>query len=240
MLTYAYRGFKINVTKQEIGFKADFPHLHINDKQACGIGGYTMIIGLTGSIATGKSAVANMFKQLDIPVIDADKIAREVVEPGEEAYEQIVQQFGTDILFPDGMLDRKKLGSIVFQNEEKRQTLNQIMHPAIRKKMDADKNDYLQQGYQTVVLDIPLLFEGKRDRSEFDKILLVAVSEDIQLARLLERDKMGEEDARNRINSQMPIKEKIPLADAVIYNEGTLDETKEQLVAILNDWGVNY
>lgn len=198
-----------------------------------------MIIGLTGSIATGKSTVAKMFKDLGIPVIDADKIAREVVEPGEEAYEQIIQQFGTNILFSDGTLDRKKLGSIVFQNEEKRETLNQIVHPAIQKKMDAYKNNYLQQGFKTIVLDIPLLFEGKRDRNEFDKILLVAVSEDIQLARLLERDKMGEEDARNRINSQMPIKEKIPLADAVIYNNGTLNETKEQLLRILNDWDVN-
>ncbi|MFA8437877.1 dephospho-CoA kinase [Pueribacillus sp. YX66] len=198
-----------------------------------------MIIGLTGSIATGKSTVAKMFKDLGIPVIDADKIAREVVEPGEEAYEQIIQQFGTNILFSDGTLDRKKLGSIVFQNEDKRETLNQIVHPAIQKKMDAYKNNYLQQGFKTIVLDIPLLFEGKRDRNEFDKILLVAVSEDIQLARLLERDKMGEEDARNRINSQMPIKEKIPLADAVIYNNGTLNETKEQLLRILNDWDVN-
>lgn len=198
-----------------------------------------MIIGLTGSIATGKSTVANMFKELDIPVIDADKIARKVVEPGEEAYEQLVKHFGTDILFPDGTLDRKKLGSIVFQNEEERQTLNQIIHPAIHKKMDDDKYVFLKRGYKTVVLDIPLLFEGKRNRNEFDKILLIAVSEDVQLKRLLERDKMGEEDARNRINSQMPIKEKIPLADAVIYNDGTIEETRNQLIAILDEWGVN-
>lgn len=198
-----------------------------------------MIIGLTGSIATGKSTVANMIKELGIPVIDADKIAREVVEPGEPAYEQIVNQFGQGILFPDGTLDRKKLGSIVFQNKEKREQLNCIVHPAIRKKMDAQKNDYLQRGFKTVVMDIPLLFEGKRNQNEFDKILLVAVSEEVQLKRLLERDKMGEEDARNRIRSQMPIKEKIPLADAVIWNNGTLEETKAQLLAILKKWGVN-
>ncbi len=198
-----------------------------------------MIIGLTGSIATGKSTVANMIKELGIPVIDADKIAREVVEPGEPAYEQIVNQFGQGILFPDGTLDRKKLGSIVFQNKEKREQLNRIVHPAIRKKMDAQKNDYLQRGFKTVVMDIPLLFEGKRNQNEFDKILLVAVSEEVQLKRLLERDKMGEEDARNRIRSQMPIKEKIPLADAVIWNNGTLEETKAQLLAILKKWGVN-
>lgn len=196
-----------------------------------------MIIGLTGSIATGKSTVAKMFEEMNIPVIDADKVAREVVEPGEKAYQQIVDFFGTEILFPDGTLNRKKLGSIVFQNEEKRNVLNRIVHPVIRERMDQQKEEYLAKGFETVVLDIPLLFEGNR-QAEFDKVLLVAVSEETQLKRLLERDKMGKEDALNRIRSQMPIKDKIPLADAVIYNDGTLEETKEQLVTILKKWGV--
>lgn len=196
-----------------------------------------MIIGLTGSIATGKSTVANMIKEMNIPVIDADKVAREVVEPGEKAYEQIVEYFGTEILFPDGTLNRKKLGTIVFQDEEKRNVLNSIVHPVIRERMDQQKEEYLAKGYKTVVLDIPLLFEGNR-QDEFDKVLLVAVSEETQLKRLLERDKMGKEDALNRIRSQMPIKDKIPLADAVIYNDGTIEETKTQLIAILKKWGV--
>ena len=196
-----------------------------------------MIIGLTGSIATGKSTVANMIKEMNIPVIDADKVAREVVEPGEKAYEQIVEYFGTEILFPDGTLNRKKLGTIVFQDEEKRNVLNSIVHPVIRERMDQQKEEYLAKGYKTVVLDIPLLFEGNR-QDEFDKVLLVAVSEETQLKRLLERDKMGKEDALNRIRSQMPIKDKIPLADAVIYNDGTIEETKAQLIAILKKWGV--
>lgn len=213
--------------------------LHKFGVKQCLNGGYAMIIGLTGSIATGKSTVANMLKELGIPVIDADQIARDVVEPGEAAYEQIVQQFGQEVLFPDGTLDRKKLGSIVFKNREKREQLNRIVHPAIHKKMDEQKQSYIEQGYKTIVLDIPLLFEGNRDRKEFDKILLVAVSEEVQLKRLLERDQMGEEDAKNRIKSQMPIKEKIPLADAVIDNDGTIEETKKQLLAILDEWGVN-
>lgn len=196
-----------------------------------------MIIGLTGSIATGKSTVANMIKEMNIPVIDADKVAREVVEPGEKAYEQIVEYFGTEILFPDGTLNRKKLGTIVFQDEEKRNVLNSIVHPVIRERMDQQKEEYLAKGYNTVVLDIPLLFEGNR-QDEFDKVLLVAVTEETQLKRLLERDKMGKEDALNRIRSQMPIKDKIPLADAVIYNDGTIEETKTQLIAILKKWGV--
>ncbi|PWA05460.1 dephospho-CoA kinase [Pueribacillus theae] len=197
-----------------------------------------MIIGLTGGIASGKSTVAGMFEELGIPVVDADMIARKVVEPGEEAYRQIIAHFGKSVLFPDGTLNRKKLGSIVFKNEKERLALNNIIHPAVREKMDEEKNDYLAKGHQTVVLDIPLLFEG-RDKKSFDKILLVAVSEDVQFKRLVERDQMGEEDAANRIQSQMPIKDKIPLSDAVIYNDGTIEETKEQLLTILEKWGVN-
>lgn len=197
-----------------------------------------MIIGLTGSIATGKSTVSAMFQKKNIPVVDADQIAREVVEPGEEAYEQIVNHFGKDILFPDGTLDRKKLGSIVFENEAERLKLNSMIHPAIHKKMEDEKNKYIAHGHEAVVLDIPLLFEGKRKRT-FDKILLVAVSEDVQLKRLMERDKIDEHDAQQRINSQMPIKDKIALADEVIYNDGSREETEKQLLAILEKWGLN-
>ncbi len=197
-----------------------------------------MIIGLTGSIATGKSTVSAMFQKLDIPVVDADQIARQVVEPGEEAYDQIVNHFGKDILFPDGTLDRKKLGSIVFENETERLKLNSMIHPAIHKKMEDEKNKYIKRGHEAVVLDIPLLFEGKRNRT-FDKILLVAVSEDVQLKRLMERDNIVEHDAQQRINSQMPIKDKIPLADEVIHNDGSRAETEKQLLAILRKWGLN-
>ena len=196
-----------------------------------------MIIGLTGGIASGKSTVSNMIQELGIPVVDADQIAREVVEPGESAYEQIVRHFGEQILHQDGTLNRKKLGSIVFSDEKERKTLNSIIHPAIREKMEEEKNEYLNQGFDTVVLDIPLLFESKNPY-RLDKVLLVAVSEDVQFKRLVERDQMGEKDARQRIQSQMPIKDKIALADEVIDNNGTVQETREQLLYILNKWGV--
>lgn len=199
-----------------------------------------MIIGLTGGIASGKSTVATMLKELGIPVVDADQIAREVVQPGEKAYEQIVNHFGEAILHSDRTINRKKLGSIVFNDEKERSALNNMIHPAIREKMNEQKEGYLSKGYKTVVLDIPLLFEGKNKHSyELDKVLVVAVSEDVQFQRLLERDQMGEEDARNRIRSQMPLHEKKALADEVIDNNGTKEETKQQLLAILNKWGVN-
>lgn len=196
-----------------------------------------MIIGLTGGIATGKSTVTKMLAELGIPVIDADKIAREVVEPNEKAYEQIVAHFGKDILFSDGTLNRKKLGSIIFNDESERKVLNGIVHPAIHEEMERQRTEYLKQ-HETIVFDIPLLFEGQTAMN-FDKTLLVAVSEDVQFKRLLERDQMGEDDARQRIKSQIPISEKISLADEVIDNNGTREETHAQLLQILEKWGVN-
>lgn len=118
-----------------------------------------LIIGLTGSIGTGKSTIANKFRDLDIPVVDADLIAREVVEPGKDAYQDIVATFGKEILQNDKTLDRKALGNIVFNNEAKRKQLNAIIHPAIRKEMVRQRDEWVRNGKECVVLDIPLLYE---------------------------------------------------------------------------------
>lgn len=196
-----------------------------------------MIIGLTGGISSGKSTVAEMIKQLGIPIVDADVIAREVVEPNEEAYAQIVQHFGTSILNADQTIDRKKLGAIVFNDENERKKLNSIVHPAIRQRMKQQKEQYLQEGFVHVVLDIPLLFESKLTYL-VEKTLLVYVNEDVQLQRLMARDESTKEEALSRIKSQMPLNEKIKLADAVINNNGTVEETKEQLFQVLKKWSV--
>ncbi|TLS39150.1 dephospho-CoA kinase [Pseudalkalibacillus caeni] len=196
-----------------------------------------MIIGLTGGISSGKSTVSKMFKELNIPVVDADAAAREVVEPGENAYQDIVEYFGGDILLETGYIDRKKLGSIVFKDEEKRKVLNKIVHPAVREKMRKDTKEHFQSGSETVVMDIPLLFESDLTHM-VDKTLLVYVSDDIQLQRLIERDKNGEEDARQRIGSQMPLEEKRLLADEIIDNNGTIEETRSQLLIVLERWKV--
>jgi dephospho-CoA kinase len=194
-----------------------------------------LVIGLTGGIASGKSTVSNMLKELSIPVIDADQIAREVVQKDKPAYKEIVRTFGKGILASDLQIDRAKLGAIVFQQEEKRQLLNQIVHPAVRKEMLAQKEAFLQEGHPTIVLDIPLLFESKLT-SLVDKILLVFVDDDIQLERLMKRNHFTKEEAEARIRSQMPLIQKVPLADAVINNNGSIDETKSQLLAILSKW----
>ncbi|MCX2826902.1 dephospho-CoA kinase [Bacillus pseudomycoides] len=197
----------------------------------------TIVIGLTGGIASGKSTVSQMFRELQIPVIDADIIAREVVEQGKEAYKEIVDVFGEEILQADGELDRQKLGSIVFHNEEKRLRLNKIVHPAVRKEMNVQKDMYIKEGVQAVVLDIPLLFESKLT-ALVDQIVVVAVSPSMQLERLMKRNGFTEEDAKARIDSQMPLAEKATLANKVIYNDGTIAETKAQLQLILKEWNI--
>ena len=197
----------------------------------------TVVIGLTGGIASGKSTVSQMFRELSIPVIDADIIAREVVEQGKPAYNKIVEVFGEEILQADGELDRPKLGSVVFHNEEKRLQLNGIVHPAVRKEMNDQKDMYIKEGMQAVVLDIPLLFESKLTNL-VDQILVVAVAPSTQLERLMKRNGFSEEEAKARIDSQMPLIEKVTLADKIIHNDGTITETKAQLQRILKEWNI--
>lgn len=195
----------------------------------------SMIIGLTGGIASGKSTVSQMLRELGFPIVDADAIARKVVEPNNEAYEQIIAYFGNEILNDDKTLHRKKLGTIIFNDESKRKVLNDIVHPAIRKQMITEKEMYESEGHQTIIFDIPLLFEGD-SKYLVDKKLLVFVDEQTQLERLLARDQTTMEDATSRIASQMPLKDKVALADAVINNNGRVEDTKAQLLDILTKW----
>lgn len=197
----------------------------------------TLVIGLTGSIATGKSTVAKMFLELGVPVIDADQISREVVEPGERAYEKIVDVFGKGILHDDGTINRKKLGAIVFQDEEKRKVLNRIVHPEVRKKMLERRDRLVDENKKAVVLDIPLLFESKLTHF-VEKTVVVYVNPDVQLKRLMSRDDITEEEALHRIHAQIPIGEKAEMADEIIDNNGTIEETYQQVKNILKKWNI--
>ncbi|MDQ0255059.1 dephospho-CoA kinase [Evansella vedderi] len=197
-----------------------------------------MIVGLTGGIASGKSTVAKMLNDYGLPIVDADVIARKVVEPREIAYKKIVQAFGEEILQENNKyIDRKKLGVIVFQDEEKRLLLNSIVHPAIREEMKRETENYFKKGHETVVMDIPLLVESNLMHM-VDKVLLVYVSPSIQEKRLMKRDNFTLEEARQRIEAQMPIDKKKEFATEIIYNEGYLEETKEQLEHVLSKWGI--
>ncbi|MCH1627296.1 dephospho-CoA kinase [Fredinandcohnia quinoae] len=197
-----------------------------------------LVIGLTGGIASGKSTVSNLLKKMGIVVIDADIIARDVVEIGREAYYQIIEAFGPDILLPDKAIDRVKLGSIVFRDEKKRRLLNGIVHPAVRRQMLREKDNWITEGETVIIMDIPLLFESKLT-SIVDRTLLVYVDADKQLTRLMARNNFNQEAAEARINSQMPLIDKISLADAVIYNNGTVEETKKQIEEILKKWDIS-
>jgi len=195
----------------------------------------SVIIGLTGGIASGKSTVTRMLQEQNIPVIDADVEARLAVEKGEKAYDDIVSYFGKDILMEDGSIDRIKLGSIIFPDKEKRTVLNNIVHPAVRGRMTQKKDQYLAMGHNIVVLDIPLLFESKLTYM-VDKVVVVYVDEQTQLDRLMVRNGFTKEEAKVRIASQLPLTEKRKWADAVIDNNGTPEETEKQLKDILNKW----
>lgn len=194
-----------------------------------------LIIGLTGGIASGKSTVSNMLKEKGITVVDADVEARLAVETGEPAYLKIVENFGSDILLPDGGIDRPKLGSIIFHNEEKRRVLNEIVHPEVRRRMNDKKEIAVNRGEKAVILDIPLLFESRLEYMA-DKTILVYVDATVQLSRLMSRNGLSREEAEARIKSQMDLKIKINLANAVIDNNGTIEETKKQLDSILESW----
>ncbi|QQF64269.1 dephospho-CoA kinase [Bacillus halotolerans] len=195
----------------------------------------TLVIGLTGGIASGKSTVANMLIDKGITVIDADIIAKQAVEKGMPAYRQIIDEFGEDILLENGDIDRRKLGALVFTNEQKRLALNSIVHPAVREEMLKRRDESIANQETFVVLDIPLLFESKLE-SLVDKIIVVSVTKEIQLERLTKRNQLTEEEALSRIRSQMPLEEKVSRADNVIDNSGTLEETKQQLEEILSCW----
>ncbi|MBT2582492.1 dephospho-CoA kinase [Planococcus sp. ISL-109] len=194
-----------------------------------------MIIGLTGSIASGKSTVSQMLQELGYPVVDADLVARQVVEPRSETLRKIEEAFGPEVIRENGSMDREKVGAIIFNNPASRKKLNDIIHPAIRAEMLKQRQAYLDAGFKTVVMDIPLLFESKLQHM-VDKILVVSVTEQEQLRRLVDRNNFTEKEARARIASQLPMSVKEAGADEVLDNNGTVEETKRQLMRILANW----
>lgn len=193
------------------------------------------IVGLTGGIASGKSTVSKLLDKRGFTIVDADIAARKVVEPGENAYSEIVDAFGKGILLKDGTLDRGKLGSIVFKDEEERKKLNGIVHPAVRKKMMEWQDEAIKAGKQTVILDIPLLYESQLTHL-VERVIVVYVNEETQLKRLMERNAFSKEEAVIRISSQMPLREKLELADAVLDNNGAIEETEKQLDLLIEKW----
>ncbi|KAA0044355.1 hypothetical protein IC582_017521 [Cucumis melo] len=192
------------------------------------------IVGLTGGISSGKSTVSNLFKAHDIPIVDADLIARDVVEKGTGGWKKVVSAFGEDILLSNGEIDRRKLGQIVFADPAKRKLLNQLLAPYISSGILWKIVKLWIKGYKVIVLDIPLLFEAKMDRWTKPTIV-VWVDSETQLQRLVARDGQSHDDARNRINAQMALDLKRDKADIVIDNTGSLDDLNQRFQEVLSE-----
>jgi len=188
-----------------------------------------LLVGLTGGIATGKSTVSALLRQLGCEIIDADLLAREVVEPGQPALAQIVTEFGRDVVTAAGELDRKKLGAVVFANPERRRRLEAITHPAIRDRFLARLDELAKQGFVgLVVFDAAVMIESGNYKN-MDRLVVVVTDEATQMARLHGRDGTDDAENRRKIASQMPLTEKAKLADFVIDNSGSRDATAEQV-----------
>jgi dephospho-CoA kinase len=196
----------------------------------------TLILGVTGNIASGKSTVAKELARRGAAVLDADQLAREVVESGSSVLKKLVEQFGTDILQQDGNLDRDRLGQMVFADVKVRAMLNQIMHPEIAKK-SVERLQKLKSNpdLPLIVYEAPLLFEVGAE-SRVDKVLVVKIDPEVQLKRLMARDRLSEEKAQQRVAAQMPQQQKLERADYIIDNSGLVAETLEQIDALWPQW----
>jgi len=187
-----------------------------------------LLVGLTGGIATGKSTVSEIFRRLGCEIIDADLLAREVVEPGQPAFAEIVAEFGRAILGPDGRLDRKRLGAVVFADLDKRRRLEAITHPRIRVRFAERLQTLSARGFEGVVIfDAPVMIESGSD-THVDRLVVVVTDPATQRARAVGRDG-DREDVERRIASQMPLAEKARLADYVVDNSGTPEATLERV-----------
>lgn len=196
-------------------------------------------VGLTGSIAVGKSFVRNEFGALGCHILDADLTAREVVEPGTEGLRQIVEAFGASVLLPDGGLDRKKLGGIVFEDDAKREVLNQIVHPLVIARQDKwVKQCGLSDPNGIAIVDAALMIESG-GYTRFDKLIVVWCKPAIQLNRLMLRDNLSLSEATKRIAAQMPQDEKKRFADLLIDTSAGFDDTRRQVKKVYDSLRTN-
>jgi dephospho-CoA kinase len=190
------------------------------------------VIGLTGGIATGKSTVSALLEKAGAVIIDADRIARQVVKKGLPAYREIIENFGESILVPDGEINRSALGDIIFNDPQKKQLLNRIVHPHVRKEQNRQlKGIEKKDPGAIVILDIPLLIETQTYR-DLSEVIVVYAPEHIQMKRLMQREDISKSDALARIRSQIPIEEKKDKATIVIDNSGTRENTRKQTLKL--------
>jgi dephospho-CoA kinase len=190
------------------------------------------LIGLTGGIASGKSTVADILRRLGAAVVNADVLAREVVEPGQDAWQEIVNTFGAEVLQADKSLDRQRLRKIIFDDPDARKKLEAIIHPRVRALAEKRIRENAAAGHAVVVYEVPLLFEGNIHHW-VKPVILVACAPETQIKRLGQRDQVNESDAQKHIAAQMSLAEKRKLADYTIENDGTLEDLERQVREVL-------
>lgn len=190
------------------------------------------LVGLTGGIASGKSTVAEILKRQGAAIINADVLAREVVEPGHQAWTEIVNTFGIAVLQPDRTLDRQKLRAIIFDDAAARKKIESIIHPRVRALAEQRIREHAAAGYAVIVYEVPLLFEGNL-QEWLRPVILVACDVDTQRNRLQSRDNLSAAQAQKHIDAQMSLEAKRRLADYVIENNGSLEDLKRQVQAVL-------
>jgi dephospho-CoA kinase len=184
-------------------------------------------IGITGGIASGKTTVVRHISGKGIPVVDADIVSREVLELYPRIMEYLKAKYG-DLVFKDGLLDRKELGRIIFSSEKDRKAYTDVIMPFIRLEIEKRLDELESKGYEAAILDAPLLFEEGFEK-DMDCSILIYAEPSVQLQRLMKRNEITEEEARRMITSQMPVKKKLELADYVVDNSGDLERTKEEI-----------
>ena len=190
------------------------------------------LVGLTGGIASGKSTVAKILQHLGAAIVNADVLAREIVEPGQAAWNEIVAAFGRDVLQPDQTLDRQKLRIIIFNNPDARKQLEAIIHPRVRALAEQRIREHTAAGLAVIVYEVPLLFEANI-HEWLRPVILVACDVEIQRRRLEQRDQLDAAAAQKHIDAQMSLEEKRRLADYVIENNGTLEDLEQQVREVL-------
>jgi len=194
-----------------------------------------LIVGLTGGVASGKTAVSRVLKEEGAYIIDADQIARELVQPHKPAWKELIRAFGQEILQEDGSIHRKKLAEKVFADPKQRRLLNQILHPRIKEEMDRRTKTIGEKDPEAiVVIDAPLIVELGEHR-EMDKLIVVTTTQTQQIERLKDRNGTSPDEALRIVSSQMPVKEKLKFADYVIQNKGSLEETRKRAKEIFKD-----
>ncbi len=190
-------------------------------------------LGLTGGIASGKSTARKLIEGLGYPTIDADEISHAITKPGEIGYGKIVSHFGSSYLIPTQEIDRKKLGTLIFQQPEQRVILENLLHPLIQDVVKAKRSEYQAQGFQLCFYDIPLLFE-KNLMTKFDQTILIWCDAETQLNRLMNRNNLTLGEAVLRLKNQISLNEKVKWADSCIDNSGHQSDLKKQLIRLLD------